>query len=189
MRDVSRRLRCRGAISRAASSAADHGLGLIVGARGGREHEVQSAIGCLQRVVTAPRHRARGRRRPPSRALSRSASPARGFTSRSRDKPKFAMARAAAPIFSPSCGSTSTTIGAGARSSVWSCRSGAGHRMRSTRDLCAPSVKPAPKAALLRGLSNARSQSLPPPRGADAIAAAGFRSRSAPPFPTTLRKG
>src|SRR5262245_57517878 len=36
-----------------------------------------------------------------------------GFTSRSRDSPKLAMARAAAPMFSPSCGSTSTMIGAG----------------------------------------------------------------------------
>ena len=64
-------------------------------------------------VSYSARRRARGRRRPPSRAPSRSASLARGLTSRSRDRPKFAMARAAAPMFSPSCGSTSTTIGAG----------------------------------------------------------------------------
>ncbi len=37
----------------------------------------------------------------------------RGLTSRSRDRPKFAMARAAAPMFSPSCGSTRITTGAG----------------------------------------------------------------------------
>ncbi len=37
----------------------------------------------------------------------------RGFTSRIRDRPKFAMARADAPMFSPSCGSTRTTIGPG----------------------------------------------------------------------------
>src|SRR5580704_806988 len=39
--------------------------------------------------------------------------PWRGLTSRSRERPKFAMARAAAPIFSPSCGSTRTTVGPG----------------------------------------------------------------------------
>ena len=39
--------------------------------------------------------------------------PCRGLTSRSRDRPKLAMARAAAPIFSPSCGSTRTTTGPG----------------------------------------------------------------------------
>src|SRR5262249_1832872 len=38
--------------------------------------------------------------------------PSRGLTRRSRDSPKLAMARAAAPMLSPSCGSTSTTIGA-----------------------------------------------------------------------------
>src|SRR5262245_54343724 len=38
----------------------------------------------------------------------------RGFTSRICDSPKFAMARAAEPMFSPSCGSTRTTIGPGA---------------------------------------------------------------------------
>src|SRR6476661_11107015 len=38
----------------------------------------------------------------------------RGATRRNRDRPKFAMARAAAPIFSPSCGSTRTTTGAAA---------------------------------------------------------------------------
>src|SRR5262249_15631900 len=37
--------------------------------------------------------------------------PCRGLTRRSCDRPKLAMARAAAPIFSPSWGSTSTTIG------------------------------------------------------------------------------
>jgi hypothetical protein len=37
----------------------------------------------------------------------------RGATSRSRDRPKLAMARAAAPMFSGNCGSTRTTIGAG----------------------------------------------------------------------------
>src|SRR5580704_8849433 len=37
----------------------------------------------------------------------------RGLTRRSRDRPKLAMARAAAPIFSPSCGSTRTTTGPG----------------------------------------------------------------------------
>src|ERR1700694_3613722 len=35
----------------------------------------------------------------------------RGLTRRSRDSPKLPMARAAAPIFSPSCGSTSTITG------------------------------------------------------------------------------
>src|SRR5215467_1736635 len=39
--------------------------------------------------------------------------PCSGLTSRSRDSPKLAMARAAAPIFSPSCGSTRTMMGAG----------------------------------------------------------------------------
>ena len=39
--------------------------------------------------------------------------PSRGLTSRSRARPKFAMARAAAPMFSPSCGSTRITIGPG----------------------------------------------------------------------------
>ena len=34
-----------------------------------------------------------------------------GLTSRSRDRPKLAMARAAAPMFSPSCGSTRMTTG------------------------------------------------------------------------------
>ena len=69
-------------------------------------------------------------RRSPLRASSKSSAPSRmrsapaaiiralslgqacrGATSRSRDRPKFAMARAAAPIFSPSCGSTRMTIG------------------------------------------------------------------------------
>jgi hypothetical protein len=35
------------------------------------------------------------------------------LTSRKRDNPKLAIARAAAPMFSPSCGSTRTMIGAG----------------------------------------------------------------------------
>ena len=61
----------------------------------------------------ARRRRGCGRRRPPSRAPCRWARPARGLTSRSRDRPKLAMARAAAPIFSPSCGSTRTTTGPG----------------------------------------------------------------------------
>src|SRR5215813_14153579 len=39
--------------------------------------------------------------------------PCSGLTSRKRDSPKLAMARAAAPTFSPSCGSTRTTTGAG----------------------------------------------------------------------------
>src|SRR5882724_1027384 len=39
--------------------------------------------------------------------------PSRGLTSRRRASPKLAMTRAAAPIFSPSCGSTSTMIGPG----------------------------------------------------------------------------
>src|ERR1700691_2511648 len=39
--------------------------------------------------------------------------PCRGLTMRSRESPKFAMARAAAPIFSPSCGSTRTMTGPG----------------------------------------------------------------------------
>ena len=39
--------------------------------------------------------------------------PWRGLTSRKRDSPKFAMARAAAPMFSPSCGSTRITTGPG----------------------------------------------------------------------------
>ena len=39
--------------------------------------------------------------------------PSRGLTSRRRLRPKLPMARAAVPIFSPSCGSTSTTIGTG----------------------------------------------------------------------------
>ena len=38
--------------------------------------------------------------------------PSRGLTMRSSDRPKLPMARAAMPIFCPSCGSTSTTIGA-----------------------------------------------------------------------------
>ncbi len=37
--------------------------------------------------------------------------PSRGATSRRSVTPKFAMARAAVPIFSPSCGSTSTIAG------------------------------------------------------------------------------
>src|SRR5262249_29076277 len=45
-----------------------------------------------------------------------------GRTSRSRVRPKFAIARAAVPIFSPSWGSTSTTIGPpnALHSLVWS---------------------------------------------------------------------
>src|SRR5665213_398912 len=39
--------------------------------------------------------------------------PCTGLTSRKRDRPKLAMARAAAPMFSPICGSTRTTTGAG----------------------------------------------------------------------------
>src|SRR5258708_7353112 len=37
--------------------------------------------------------------------------PSRGLISRSRDSPKLAIARAAAPMLSPSCGSTRMTIG------------------------------------------------------------------------------
>src|SRR5271167_3172304 len=46
----------------------------------------------------------------------------RGLTRRSRVSPKFAMARAAVPMFSPSCGSTRTTIGPATaiHSLVWS---------------------------------------------------------------------
>src|SRR5262249_34120495 len=37
--------------------------------------------------------------------------PSRGLTRRRRASPKFAIARAAAPMFSPSCGSTRITVG------------------------------------------------------------------------------
>src|SRR4051812_2854803 len=47
-----------------------------------------------------------------TRALSLG-QPCTGATSRNRGRPKFAIARAAAPMFSPSCGATSTTTGAG----------------------------------------------------------------------------
>ena len=66
-----------------------------------------------RRCRTARPRRARGRRRrrrPQARGLGQ---PSRGLTRRSRDSPKFAMARAAAPMFSPSCGSTRITTGAG----------------------------------------------------------------------------
>src|SRR6185312_10188442 len=54
---------------------------------------------------------------PAAITLARSlGQPCFGLTSRSRDRPKFAMARAAAPMFSPSCGSTRTTTGAGVSS-------------------------------------------------------------------------
>ena len=90
---------------------ADHRLGLVVRARGGGEHE--SAVGDRvgEPVVQLARCRECGRRRPPSRAPCSFGQPCSGLTRRSRDSPKFAMARAAAPIFSPSCGSTSTTTG------------------------------------------------------------------------------
>jgi hypothetical protein len=39
--------------------------------------------------------------------------PSRGSTSRISCNPKLAMARAAVPMFSPSCGLTSTAMGAG----------------------------------------------------------------------------
>src|SRR6516164_6515138 len=39
--------------------------------------------------------------------------PSRGLTRRSRARPKFAITRAVAPIFSPSCGSTRMMIGPG----------------------------------------------------------------------------
>jgi len=39
--------------------------------------------------------------------------PSRGLTRRSPDSPKFAIARAAAPILSASCGSTRITHGPG----------------------------------------------------------------------------
>src|SRR5215472_8883439 len=47
-----------------------------------------------------------------TRALS-FGQPCSGLTSRRRDSPKLAIARAAAPMFSPSCGSTRTMVGAG----------------------------------------------------------------------------
>src|SRR5262245_19289908 len=39
--------------------------------------------------------------------------PSRGLTKRKAERPKLAMARAAAPTLSPSCGSTRMTIGPG----------------------------------------------------------------------------
>src|SRR5262249_61545838 len=39
--------------------------------------------------------------------------PSRGLMRRSRARPKFAITRAVAPMFSPSCGSTRTMIGPG----------------------------------------------------------------------------
>ena len=39
--------------------------------------------------------------------------PSRGSMRRNSWMPKFAMARAAVPMFSPSCGFTSTAMGAG----------------------------------------------------------------------------
>ena len=88
-----------------------HGFGLIVGARGGREQ--QRAVGdrlldrveqfdAVQDVVGA-----RGR------ALRRGcwASRRAGLTIRSRVSAKLPMARAAMPMFSPSCGSTRMTTG------------------------------------------------------------------------------
>src|ERR1700680_2796415 len=44
--------------------------------------------------------------------------PSRGFTSRKSDKPKFAIARAQAPIFSPNCGSERMMAGAGCESDM-----------------------------------------------------------------------
>ena len=38
--------------------------------------------------------------------------PSRGLTSRKSDRPKFAIARAQAPMFSPSCGSERMMAGA-----------------------------------------------------------------------------
>ena len=96
----------------AASAASTTGLAWSCARAVVASTSVQSAIAASQRVIEhgvvedavgAGGHLARLRVRPASR----------GLTSRSRDSPKFAMARAAAPMFSPSCGSTRITTGPG----------------------------------------------------------------------------
>ena len=91
-----------------------HRLGLVVRPRRGGEHEGAvgdrglervEQLGLVEHAVGA------GGRDPGACGFGQ---PSRGLTRRSRDRPKFAMARAAAPIFSPSCGSTRITTGAGA---------------------------------------------------------------------------
>ena len=52
-----------------------------------------------------------GRRRPPRAGRAMFGQPSRGLTIRSRDSAKLPIARAAMPIFSPSCGSTRITTG------------------------------------------------------------------------------
>ena len=104
-RDLRRRISC------AAASGADHRLGLIVGARGGGEQ--QRAVG--DRLLDACRTARRRSRMWSAPAAARCAAtlgqPSRGLTMRSRVSAKLPMARAAMPMFSPSCGSTRMTTG------------------------------------------------------------------------------
>ena len=98
--------------------------------------------------------------------------PCRGLTRRSRDSPKFAMARAAAPIFSPSCGSTRMTIGAGCYDPVLGL---VGSRRRACGSTSADG-----SVSRQRTGAGQRIRLSPPPRGCYS-GAAGPCAQDAPP--------
>ena len=88
----------------------DHRLGLVMGAGGGGKQQRAvgdrlldgvEQLGLLQNLVGAGRRALRAMFGQPSR----------GLTIRKRDSAKLPIARAAMPIFSPSCGSTRITTG------------------------------------------------------------------------------
>ena len=114
---ASRRRHLGGGLGRA-----DHRLCLVMGARGGGKHEAAigerrlDAVEQLGAVEHAHRHR---KRRAAHARWARRRAAARGAAG---SRPKFAMARAAVPMFSPSCGSTSTITGdaMAVHSLVWS---------------------------------------------------------------------
>src|SRR5258708_21369514 len=102
----------RGAISDAATSADTTGLAWSWLRAVVASTKLQSPIASLRLSKSAAPSRTRSAPAAITRALS-FGQPWSGLTSLRRHSPEFALARATAPIFSPSCGSTRTTIGAG----------------------------------------------------------------------------
>ena len=169
-----------GASNGGASLRTDHRLGLVVRARGGGQH--QRAVGDrrLDRVVERRHRRERGRRPTPSARAWTLGQPSRGLTRRSRDSPKFAITRAAAPMFSPSCGSTRMTIGAGSTTQSF------------VLSVPAPGIRKGPSANIDAATANelAPHRPLPRLRGRDREGArTGIRASSPPPQPSPASGG
>ena len=97
--------------SSAAARAVRTRLDDVAGPRAGGEDAVAVGDRRGQRRGRPARRPGCGRRRTPVRHARSCGQPSRGATRRRWNRPPFAMARAAAPMFSASCGRTSTTIG------------------------------------------------------------------------------